>query len=330
MAGRGSGALHPIGVVVHLLTITNHHDAKAKVIMNSEITAAGGVAAPRRVFRNPADGRLRAGWRIAVFILVFYSIALPLLFGIRAAAGLPKGSPLLFVIIAAAATLATLIGRRFIDGKTLSSLGLRPGFAAALDLGFGFLLSGLMAGSVFAAMAALGIIADVQFTVTGPAMAAVLAGPLLVTAIVGYWEELVFRGYLLQNMAEGMGMRRAVIVSCLLYGLVHAANPNAGLLSTAIIVLFGYLRIYGYLGTGQLWLSMGMHWGWNFFQGAVFGFAASGHAEAQTLIAHEAAGADWLSGGAFGPEASVLTVPVVLLAILAMRAWSARGRAGTS
>jgi len=153
-------------------------------------------------------------------------------------------------------------------------------------------------------------------------MVGVLAGSLLVMALVGFWEELVFRGYILQNMAEGVGMTTAIVVSCLLYGLVHSANPNATLLSTGIIVLFGYLRIYGYLGTGQLWLSIGMHAGWNFFQATVFGFAASGHSEAHTLLTHEPLAADWLSGGHFGPEASVLTIPVVLLALLAMRLWS--------
>jgi hypothetical protein len=149
-----------------------------------------------------------------------------------------------------------------------------------------------------------------------------LAGPLFIMALVGFWEELVFRGYILQNMAEGMGMRTAIILSCLLYGLVHSLNPNAGLLSTAIIVMFAYLRIYGYLGTGQLWLSIGMHTGWNFFQATVFGFAASGHAEDQTLITHDAQAPDWLSGGDFGPEATVLTIPIVLAALLAMRIWS--------
>jgi hypothetical protein len=70
-------------------------------------------------------------------------------------------------------------------------------------------------------------------------------------------------------------------------------------LSTAIIAVFGYLRIYGYLTTGQLWLSIGMHTGWNFFQATVFGFAASGHAEEWLLFTHESKAAKWLydSGG---------------------------------
>ena len=276
------------------------------------------------VFRSPADGRLRAGWRIGGFLLIFYAVALPLLFGARAAFDMSRRSPLIFVLIAVAATLAVAIARRRFDRRTLVSLGLRPGKGAAPDLLFGFALSGVMAGCVFLVMLLLGYVTEVRIAVSGLDIVALLAGPLAITAVIAWWEELVFRGYLLQNMAEGMGTARAVLLSCLIYGLVHAANPNATLLSSAIIVLFGYLRIYGYLATSQLWLSMGMHWGWNFFQATVFGYAASGHAEEGFLIEHAGAGPDWLSGGAFGPEGSILTVPIVLAALLAMRAWSRR------
>jgi len=267
---------------------------------------------------------LRAGWRIATFLLIFYGIALPLLFGLKALLGFSKSSPMVIVIIAMAATPAVYIARRWIDGKSFVSLGLQWNARAASDLVFGFLLSGLMAGSVFAAMVVLGFIENVQVTVDLWAALSLIAIPLLTMALVGFWEELVFRGYVLQNMAEGMGMQTAIIISCLLYGLLHAMNPNAGILSSAIIVLFGFLRIYGYLCTGQLWLSIGMHTGWNFFQATVFGFAASGHAEDQTVVSHDAAAANWLSGGNFGPEASVLTIPVVLGALYLMRVWSRR------
>jgi membrane protease YdiL (CAAX protease family) len=273
-------------------------------------------------FRSAVDNRLRAGWRIAAFLAVLYAVALPILFGLRALLGFSKSSPLVIVIIAASATSAVYIARRWIDGKSLKSLGLHGGIRSAADVAFGFLLSGVMAGLVFAAMLALGFIGNVEAVAFDWSFAGVLAGSLIVMALVGFWEELVFRGYVLQNMAEGMGMKTAIIVSCALYGLVHSANPNAGILSTAIIVLFGYLRIYGYLSTGQLWLSIGMHTGWNFFQATVFGFAASGHAEARTWLTHDALSPDWLSGGDFGPEASVLTIPVVLIALVVMRWWS--------
>jgi membrane protease YdiL (CAAX protease family) len=279
----------------------------------------------RSWFLSAEDGRLKAGWRIAAFLSIFYAIALPLLFGLRALLEFSKSSPMIIVIIAAAATPAVYIARRWVDKKSFVSLGLSWSKRGAADLLFGFLLSGLMAGTVFGAMVFLGYIGNVEVSASGWSILSILAGPLVITALIGFWEELVFRGYILQNMIEGMGMKTAVIVSCLLYGLLHSMNPNAGLLSTAIIVVFGYLRIYGYLSTGQLWMSIGMHTGWNFFQATVFGYAASGHAEEQTLFTHDMLAANWLTGGDFGPEASILTVPVILGALLAMRAWSARG-----
>lgn len=274
-------------------------------------------------WRNPDDGRFRAGWRILGFLAIFYALALPAVFGLRELLQFSKSSPLVIVIIAMTATPAVYLARRWFDKQSFVSLGLRVDKFAVGDVLFGFILSGVMAGSVFLAMWALGFIDNVHIAIGGWTAVQALAGALLIMTLVGFWEELVFRGYLLQNMAEGLGMNKAIIISCLLYGVVHSANPNATMLSTAIIVLFGYLRIYGYLSTGQLWLSIGMHTGWNFFQATVFGFAASGHAEEATLIAHDSQAADWLSGGKFGPEASVLTIPVVLLALLAMRYWGA-------
>ena len=84
------------------------------------------------------------------------------------------------------------------------------------------------------------------------------------------------------------------------------------------------MRLYGYLRTSQLWLSMGMHAGWNFFQGPVFGFSTSGY-ETESILIHKLNGSDWLTGGKFGPEGSVFTVLIVLLAILSMYWWT-RGR----
>jgi membrane protease YdiL (CAAX protease family) len=290
--------------------------------MSVQLDVQNDISASRGGFRSPEDGRLRAGWRILAFLAIFYGIALPLVFGLRELLNFSKSSPLVIVIIAMAATPAVYIARRWIDRKSFRSLGLQWNARAVADLLVGFFLSGFMAGTAFTAMLMAGYIGNVEIAVTGWSAISLLAVPFLTMALVGFWEELVFRGYILQNMAEGMGMKTAIIVSCVLYGLVHSANPNAGLLSTAIIVLFGYLRIYGLLTTGQLWLSIGMHTGWNFFQATVFGFAASGHAEESTLITHDAMAPNWLSGGAFGPEASIITVPVVLVALLIMRAWS--------
>ena len=288
-------------------------------------TAAGRQTGIRDWFVNPAEGRLRAGWRITAFLLLFFLLAASGQVGLRALLGsFPKGSPLVFPVLAVAATLAVLFARRVLDRRSFASLGLTRPRRAVLDVGFGFLLSGMMALAMFGMLAASGLLADVTFAFDAGALPGIVLYPLALTVLIGYWEELVFRGYLLQNMADGMGLRLAVIVSCLLYGLVHAGNPNATLVSTLVIVGFGWLRIYGYLATGLLWLSMGMHIGWNFFQHSVFGFAASGHSMGSTLISHRPTGPGWLTGGAFGPEGSVLMLPVLAMALVAMRAWAQR------
>ncbi len=273
---------------------------------------------------NPEDNRLRAGWRIFLFVASFAGLAAGAMSGTRAIlGGLPKTSSIIFVILAVVATVAVYIARRWLDKKSFVSLGFANARNAWKDVLFGFFLSGAMAATVFAVMWQFDLISDVQLNVPDAAAVRTLTILLLVTVLIAYWEELFFRGYLFQNMVAGMGRNPAVIVSCLLYGVAHAANPNAGIVSTLIIVLFGYLRLYGYLATGLLWLSIGMHIGWNFFQGPVFGYAASGHTDIASLLTHEPSSAGWLSGGQFGPEASVVTIPVVLLALLAMRFWAA-------
>lgn len=296
-------------------------------------------------FINSREARLRAGWRILIFLLLFLGFS-TLIFAIRPLLGditkrefLENYSIIVVMVLAAGASLMVLVSRKLLDKKTFVSLGLTWNKRALYDLLFGFFLSGLMAGLIFLVLALFGFIKFEGFndlkrfepqegafdfvhfmSLLSLASIAVL---LVEHILVGYWEELVFRGYLFQNMVEGMGNKIAIIISCIIYGLIHAANPNAGILSSLIIVLFGFLRIYGYLLTNMLWLSMGMHMGWNFFQGPVFGFHASGH-EMITVIKQADLGPGYLSGGDFGPEGSLLIIPIIFLVLWIMRLYSRR------
>jgi len=286
----------------------------------------------KNIFINPIEGRLRAGWRILLFIIITIFIVKLLEFTIdNLFGGLPEDKTLRFffsiLVAAIAGTTAVIIARRYLDKKTMLSFGLKLDNFAIKDWLYGFLLSFLMAGSVFLLLLWFGLL---EFESINPDIFKLkFIGNFLLMFVAfclltAWWEELVFRGYLLQNMISGMGKNWAVIISCILYGAVHATNPNAGIISSSIIVLFGFMRLYGYLRTSQLWLSMGMHAGWNFFQGPVFGFSTSGY-ETETILMHKLNGSDWLTGGKFGPEGSVFTVLIVLLAILSMYCWT-RGR----
>lgn len=297
------------------------------------------------MFINPTQKRLRAGWRILIFFILFWTFSAtvflvkPLLGEMTRREYMEDYQFLIVLILAVSATLSVAIARPLLDKKSFYSLGFGGGSRVWKDLLFGFLLSGLMA-AVFLLLGMLFGFVEITSVASlmnperpegGTGFAnflkvmslGVLGLLFLEHVLVGYWEELVFRGYIFQNMEEGMGTPLAILVSCVLYGLLHATNPNAGLLSTLIIALFGFLRIYGFLLTQYLWLSMGMHIGWNFFQGPVFGFGASGHQLANVLQL-KLSGPDWLSGGAFGPEGSVLIIPILLLALLAMRWWATR------
>lgn len=286
----------------------------------------------KNIFINHIEHRLRAGWRIFLFFIILFGIAKTLQFTIdNLFGGLPEDKTLRFfysiLIAAIAGTTAVIIARRYLDKKTILSFGLKLDGLAIKDWLFGFLLSFVMAGLVFLILLLFGLL---EFESVNPDIFTLkfLWNFLLMFVtfciLVAWWEELVFRGYLLQNMISGMGKTWAVIISCILYGAVHAINPNAGIISSSIIVLFGFMRLYGYLRTSQLWLSMGMHAGWNFFQGPVFGFSASSY-ETETILLHTLNGPDWLTGGKFGPEGSVFTVLIVLIAILSMYWWT-RGR----
>jgi len=296
----------------------------------------------RNLFLNTEEKRLKAGWRILLFIIIFYCFS-ALIFVVRPLIGdisksdyLRNYSLVIVSILALAGTITVFIARKYWDKKNVSSLGLKWNKGAVKDLVFGFVLSGAMAALFFITLVSTGLLGfnGFQFQLTPDTqsfdyvqfMSILTLGSLglmlLETILVGYWEELVFRGYLFQNLIEGLGLISAIIFSCILYGIIHCMNPSASLLSSTIIVAFGFLRIYGYLGTKLLWLSMGMHIGWNFFQGPIFGFAASGHKSA-TLIQHEfLSDKQFLTGGEFGPEGSILIIPILLLALWVMRWYS--------
>lgn len=291
---------------------------------------------------NYKEKRLKAGWRILLFLLIFFSFS-SLIFLVKPILGdmtkrefLENYSLIIIAILTVGATISVLLARNFFDKKSFISLGLKWNKQAIKDLVFGFLLSGLMAASFYLLLISFGLLdfsgfhfedlpsnKSFDFVKFMSVLTLGSLGLMLIEHIlVGYWEELVFRGYIFQNMIDGLGLTIAVLISCFIYGIIHYMNPNATLLSSAIIVGFGYLRIFGYLSTKMLWLSMGMHIGWNFFQGPIFGFSASGHKKA-TLIQHTfTSEKEYLTGGEFGPEGSILIIPILVLTLAIMKWYS--------
>lgn len=134
----------------------------------------------------------------------------------------------------------------------------------------------------------------------------------------GVCEELTFRGGVFRIMEQGAGTLVALLFSAALFGALHIMNPGATLLSsTAIAMEAGILLAAAYALTRSLWLAIGLHFAWNFTEGGIFGAQVSG-SKVSGLLNIPLTGPDIMTGGAFGPEASVVAMAVCTAAGLIM------------
>jgi CAAX protease family protein len=128
-------------------------------------------------------------------------------------------------------------------------------------------------------------------------------------------EELLLRAILFRIAEQAFGTTTAVVLSAGIFGLLHGLNHGATLMSDVAIALeAGVLLALAYALTRNLWLAVGIHLGWNFAEGSIYGAAVSGTTPAHTLLRGSLTGARTLTGGSFGPEASIVSIAVCLVA----------------
>jgi membrane protease YdiL (CAAX protease family) len=141
----------------------------------------------------------------------------------------------------------------------------------------------------------------------------------------GIFEELLFRGILFRSTETMFGSWIAILVSSAVFGLVHLMNPDATLGGAIYISIeAGLLLAAAYLVTRRLWICMGFHMGWNYFQSAVFSGVVSGSATDPGLLKATIEGPELLTGGSFGMEHSVValllcTTTGIILLLIAIR-----------
>jgi membrane protease YdiL (CAAX protease family) len=172
-------------------------------------------------------------------------------------------------------------------------------------------------GLIYLLMSGLGWITFQGFAWQLDPLGLVLTNTLLFFVIfifVGWSEELLYRGYQLQTIASGTNLFWGVILSSAIFGVLHIFNPGANWASTLGIFLAGIFFAYAYVRTRQLWLPIGMHLGWNFFEGVVFGFPVSG-LDIYPLTRIQVHGPELWTGGVFGPEAGLIVIPALLVGV---------------
>jgi membrane protease YdiL (CAAX protease family) len=301
-------------------------------------------------FKNPVENRLRGGWRLLIQGLIFFggSFLLQMLLGIgvgifAVASGMDLTDPNIILDITHRPLIRLM--------TALISLGivlLSCGFAAAkldkrpfrdygfhlsrqwwLDLGFGLALGAFLMLFIFLVEVAAGWVTAAPRPLDGSAWLAILAY-LVIYLCVGFYEELLSRGYQIRNLAEALNHPRinprlalllAYLGTSLFFGFLHAGNPNATLTSTVYLMIAGLFLGLGYVLTGQLALPIGLHITWNFFQGIVFGFPVSGMDSASSFIQIEQGGPVLWTGGTFGPEAGLVGLVAIALGALLTLGW---------
>lgn len=261
-----------------------------------------------RLFWDGEGRRLRAGVRVLLHLLAL-AIALLIL------SAIPAPSWVLGPIAFATVLAITFAFARLVDRRRLVDLGLRVDRSRLVDLASGMIVGAGCIGLVASCESALGV-CDYAMLPMNTLRAVRIAYVAVFFVGVAVQEELVFRGYQLVNLTEGLTTTRmpprraavlAAIASASAFGLAHAGNDGASIVATLqVAVAGGSLLAVGFVLTGDLAFSIGLHFAWNFAQCLlgmpVSGFAL-GEAAALTRLPH---GSEMLTGGTFGPEASLI------------------------
>ena len=268
------------------------------------------------LFISMDEPRLRAGWRLLIQSLLFivFIIIISLvgyLLGLSGTAASVFGQVLSFL----AYTGSVYIARRWLDKQSFESLGLTWNSQAWIDILAGIGITFIQMGFIYVVMLSLGWLTFEGFAWEFDPISTVVSSVIvffIVFLFVGWNEELLSRGYHLQTIASGTSLFWGVVISSAVFGLLHLGNPNATWVSAAGIFFAGLYLAFGYTRTKQLWLPIGLHIGWNFFEGVVFGFPVSG-LDIYALTRINVHGPELWTGGAFGPEAGLIVLPSLVV-----------------
>lgn len=259
---------------------------------------------------------LRAGWRLLIFIAILFVLSLafiplrPILMKQAATGNLRPGPQ----ILGDGLTFLTLLIACWI----MSRIEKRSMGVYGLPLHDEPVFSRLAVGYVFWGFIPLTVCLTVlwlshaftfgNFLLHGGAILGWGAAWFVGFMMVGFAEEYLLRGYALYTLADGIGFWPAAIVLAALFGLGHAANPGEtriGVIATVVFALFASVTLRV---TGNLWLAVGAHAGWDWGQSFFYGVSDSGLKAQGHLLNPAFHGPVWLTGGSVGPEGSIVTL----------------------
>jgi uncharacterized protein len=149
-----------------------------------------------------------------------------------------------------------------------------------------------------------------------------LLPPLTMAFTSAIFEEILIRGIIFRIIEEKLGSYLALLISALIFGAMHLGNPNSSLtVAIGLAIQAGLLLAAAYIYSRNLWFPIAIHFAWNFTQSGIFGAIVSGITLDKSLLTTKIQGAEWFTGGQFGPEGSVqatlfCSIATILLLIL--------------
>ena len=176
---------------------------------------------------------------------------------------------------------------------------------------------GIVLGAVLQSLTILVIYLKGGYSVITLNSVIFIIAPLTMAFTTAIFEETLFRGIIFRVLEEKLGSYFALIISAFIFGLLHLVNPNSTLIvALGLAIQAGLLLAAAYMYSGNLWFPIAIHFAWNFTQSAIFGANVSGNTISRTLITSNIQGAEWFTGGLFGPEGSVQATVFCLIATI--------------
>jgi membrane protease YdiL (CAAX protease family) len=212
--------------------------------------------------------------------------------------------------------LLSWIFLRLADGTGFSALGLtfKRGWGRELALGFGvgialqILVMGIFLASRSIHYSKSGVY-DFHFWRR-------VAANFALFSVAATVEELAVRGYGFQKLMEAIGAPAALVLTSVIFGLLHIKNPNASFFSTVNTILAGILLAIPFIRTRSMWMQIGLHWSWNLTLATLVSLPVSGIDFGPHLFAANLTGPAWLTGGIYGPEGGAAVTIVSVAAIV--------------
>ena len=273
--------------------------------------------------------RIKYGWLRAVlfFISFFIFIAVFDLIGIAIISSISEYSfeeyiadtkllmenkmMMLMMVSQLFGTLFTVwLFQKFVNREPFTSIGLefsgyKDDFVSGLFLGVGLIVLGFGTLYIFNFLS----VASIQFSLIDQLFY------LSLFAVVSLNEEIAIRGYILQNLSRSFNKYIALVLSSLVFMIMHIGNPNMSAVPLFNLFLAGLLLGVYCIHKNNLWFPIGAHITWNYFQGPVLGFEVSGN-DVDSIFIQSLNGSELITGGEFGFEGSIILTTFMIIGII--------------